>query len=59
MLFNVIGVAVFYPIPFVRRIPVRLAERLAELATAHRLVVGAYVLGVFLFLPLAGIVLLR
>ena len=59
VLFNVIGVAVFYPIPFVRRIPVQLAERLADLATSHRLIVGVYVLGVFLILPMAGIVLLR
>ena len=59
VLFNVIGVAVFYPVPAVRNIPVNLAERLAGVATRHRAVVGVYVVGAFLILPLTGIVVLR
>ena len=59
VLFNVIGVAVFYPVPAVRNIPVSLAERLAVVATRHRAVVGVYVVGAFLILPLTGIVVLR
>ena len=59
VLFNVIGVAVLYPIPWGRHIPVALASRLADLATRYRLLVGLYVVGLFLILPLAGIVVLR
>ena len=59
VLFNVIGVAVFYPLPAVRNIPVSLAERLAVVATRHRAVVGVYVLGAFVVLPLTGIAVLR
>ena len=59
VLFNVIGVAVFYPVAAVRNIPVNLAERLAGVATRHRAVVGVYVVGAFLILPLTGIVVLR
>ena len=59
VLFNVIGVATLYPIPIARNIPVVLAERLADAATRSRMLVGVYVVGVFLILPLAGIVVLR
>ncbi len=58
-LFNLIAVSVLYPIPWFRYAPVYLAERLAAVATRHRAIVGIYVLGVFLILPLAGIVVLR
>jgi len=59
LLFNVTGVAVLYPIPAVRNIPVRLAEALADAATRNRLLVVVYVVGVFMIVPLAGIVVLR
>ncbi len=59
LLFNVSGVVVLYPIPAVRNIPVRLAEALADTATRNRLLVVVYVVGVFMIVPLAGIVVLR
>ncbi|MDH3306950.1 MAG: Na/Pi symporter [Acidimicrobiia bacterium] len=57
LLFNVSGILLFYPIPAIRYIPVRLAEGLAEVATKNRSIVAAYVVGVFLILPIAGILL--
>jgi sodium-dependent phosphate cotransporter len=59
VLFNVIGVAVLYPIPWFRNTPVLLAERLAELAVRRRVAVGIYVIGLFLIVPMTGIVILR
>ena len=58
-LFNLSAIALFYPIPAVRYIPVRLAEGLAGLAVARPAIVAVYVLGAFVITPLAGIILLR
>jgi sodium-dependent phosphate cotransporter len=57
-LFNVTAIALVYPVPAVRLLPVRLAERLAEVAVRRRSAVAAYVLGLFLLVPLLGIFLL-
>jgi solute carrier family 34 (sodium-dependent phosphate cotransporter) len=57
--FNVAGILIFYPIPFMREIPIRLAERMADQAVAHRSRVVAYVLGMFLIIPALGVILLR
>jgi solute carrier family 34 (sodium-dependent phosphate cotransporter) len=58
-LFNLTAMAVIFPVRRVRMIPVRLAERIAELATRRRLVVLVYGLGLFLVLPLLGVFLIR
>ena len=58
-LFNVAGIAAFYPVPFLRNIPLRLARGLADQAMRRRSLVGAYTLGVFVLVPLAGIMILR
>ncbi len=57
-LFNLTALALLYPVPKVRLLPVRAAEWLATQAVAHRTVVVGYVLGLFLLLPTLGIVLL-
>src|SRR5690606_24674326 len=57
-LFNTFGILVFYPIPFMRQIPIRLAQGLAELSQRNRAWVAAYVGGTFVVLPLLGIFLL-
>jgi solute carrier family 34 (sodium-dependent phosphate cotransporter) len=57
-LFNVTGLLLLYPVPAVRMVPVRLAEGLAEVAVVHRSVVVAYILGLFLVVPLVGIFLI-
>jgi solute carrier family 34 (sodium-dependent phosphate cotransporter) len=58
LLFNIAGVLLFFPVPALRRIPIVGAERLADLATRHRSMVVAYVLGVFVAVPLVGAALL-
>ena len=62
-LFNIMGALLFfllYPVPGAPRyIPVRLAERLANVAVRRRAVVGVYVIGLFFVVPVAGIALLR
>jgi solute carrier family 34 (sodium-dependent phosphate cotransporter) len=58
-LFNVAGIAVVYPVPAIRDIPIRLAERLADVAIRNRTMVVGYVFGTFVVLPLLGIAILR
>lgn len=59
LLFNAIALALIYPVPQVRMIPVRLAEGMAEIATRRRAVVLVYVVGLFLVLPLLGVFLIQ
>ncbi len=49
--FNVLAVVVIYGIPFLRDIPIKAAERLAEVGTRNKLVAFAYVVGTFFVLP--------
>lgn len=51
-MYNVIGVVVIYGIPFLRNIPIRAAENLADAAEKNKLYVVAYITGVFFILPL-------
>lgn len=50
-LFNVIGVFVFYPIRFMRSIPIRMAKGLGDLAFRKRRYAVLYVLFAFFILP--------
>jgi len=50
-LFNFIGVILFYPIPFLRNIPIELASRLGKLTLKYRLAGFVYILLTFFFLP--------
>jgi solute carrier family 34 (sodium-dependent phosphate cotransporter) len=54
-LFNVTAIALFFPVPAVRYLPVKAAERLADLALRRRSLVAVYVLGLFIVLPGLGI----
>ncbi len=58
-LFNVSAIILFYPVPFLREIPMRLARGLANLAVTNRVAVVAYVGGLFLVVPLVGILILK
>jgi solute carrier family 34 (sodium-dependent phosphate cotransporter) len=58
-IFNLVGILIFYPVPALRDIPVRLAERVADLAVSHRSRVAGYVFGVFILIPALGVILLR
>jgi solute carrier family 34 (sodium-dependent phosphate cotransporter) len=57
--FNVAGILLFYPVPALREIPIRMAERVADQAARYRLRVVAYVFGVFVVIPAFGVLLLR
>ncbi len=55
--FNVLGAMVFYPIPRLRRLPLSLAARTADIAANHKSLVAAYVIGVFIIGPLVILVI--
>jgi sodium-dependent phosphate cotransporter len=57
-IFNVIGIALIWPIRQVRDLPVRAAEFLAKVAAERRRWAVVYVFGCFIVLPLVGIVVL-
>jgi solute carrier family 34 (sodium-dependent phosphate cotransporter) len=50
-LFNFIGVLIFLPIPFVKNIPIQLANGLGKLTLKYRLVGFSYLLLTFFFIP--------
>jgi sodium-dependent phosphate cotransporter len=51
LIYNLLGVVVIYGIPFLREIPLKAAERLAEVATKRHSLAALYVLSVFFLLP--------
>lgn len=59
LLFNLMGIAVVWPIPRIRRIPTDLARRFGVVARRRRWLPVLYIVLVFYLLPLALIVLLR
>jgi solute carrier family 34 (sodium-dependent phosphate cotransporter) len=58
-LFNLSAIAIIFPVPLMRSIPVVLAERIAGMAVRRHSLVFAYVVGLFLVLPVLGIFLLN
>ncbi len=58
VLFNVLATLLVFPLRSIRRIPIRLAEGLANAAVRNKLAVLAYVAIVFVLVPLLGILLL-
>ena len=50
-LFNLIGVLIFLPIPFVKDLPLRLANGLGRLTLRYRLVGFSYLFFTFFFIP--------
>lgn len=59
LLFNFCGTLMIYPIPKIRKIPIRLAEKLSAVVAEHRKWAIVYALFLFYVLPLAVIVLDR
>ena len=49
--FNFLAVILIYGVPYLRELPLKAAERLAEVGTNNKLVAFAYVLGTFFVLP--------
>jgi sodium-dependent phosphate cotransporter len=59
LLFNICGIAVIWPIPAVRRIPLRLAGDFAAIVADHRWLAVAYIAVFFYAVPFAAILILR
>ncbi len=57
-LFNVTALLVMFPIRAIRDVPVRMAEGFAGVAVRHPTLVAAYLLGLFLIIPIVGIFLI-
>lgn len=57
--FNILGILLLYVIPIFRDVPVHAAERLSVLAVERRTMAVAYVIVLFIVLPLIGVTLLR
>ena len=56
-LFNFIGVLIFFPIPYLREIPIRLASGLGRITLQYRLAGFLYLLLTFFFIPFSLIYL--
>ncbi len=56
-LFNTSGILIFYPVPAMRRIPIRLAEGLATICQGNRTLLPTYVFGAFVIAPLVGVLI--
>ncbi len=57
--FNVLGIILLYVIPIARELPLRAAETLADIAVGRTAWAVAYVVVMFIALPLFGIAVLR
>ncbi len=53
--FNILAILIIYGLPFLRPLPMVIAESLATLAQRNRLFVLAYILGVFFVIPLLAL----
>jgi sodium-dependent phosphate cotransporter len=59
LMFNVCGIACIWPVTSIRRIPMRMSERFADLAVRWRWLAIAYIAVCFYAVPLAVIIVLR
>jgi len=57
--FNVTGIVILYPMPRIRAIPLRAAERMADLAVERHTMAVAYVITLFIVIPLIGVAVFR
>ena len=57
-LFNIVGIGLFYAIPPMREVPIRLSQALARHLTNNRSLLTLYVFGGFVGVPLVGMLLL-
>ncbi|MDE1233956.1 Na/Pi symporter [Vibrio aestuarianus] len=49
--FNILATVVIYGIPFLRELPIKGAEKIAEMATKNKAVVAGYLISVFIVMP--------
>jgi sodium-dependent phosphate cotransporter len=59
LLFNLLGTLLFYCVPGVRRVPPAIATWLASVAARNEAWLAVYALGIFVLVPLAGILLFK
>jgi sodium-dependent phosphate cotransporter len=59
LLFNVFAIGLIYPIPKIRYIPVKLAEKLGSVAVDKKWIAIAYVGTMFIVIPILGIFILN
>ena len=57
LFFNLSGTLLFYPVPFLRNLPIEGARRLSHLAVRNKLWLLAYVAIMFVAVPLSGILI--
>lgn len=57
--FNIVGIAVLFGLPFLRPLPIKAAETLADVAVERRMLAVGYVVTAFIIVPLVGIAILR
>ena len=58
-LFNISAILLFYGIPVLRGVPVQMALRLSAIAEVRKSWVLVYIFGLFIVIPLGGVLLLR
>ena len=59
LLFNLTGTLIFFPLQFMRRIPIRLSEMLADITVKNRIWAFVYIATTFVLIPVLGIILWR
>jgi sodium-dependent phosphate cotransporter len=59
LLFNICGIAVVWPLPSIRKIPIRLAESFAAIAANRRWIAVVYILVCFYAIPFAALLVMR
>ena len=52
LFFNLTGILIWYPVPFMRRVPIRLARFLGRITSRYRWFAGMYILIMFFIAPL-------
>lgn len=57
-LFNVAGILLIYPVPAIRQVPLTIATWIAAQAVHHRSLIVVYIIGLFVVLPIIGLVVL-
>ncbi|MBS1271356.1 MAG: hypothetical protein MAGBODY4_00485 [Candidatus Marinimicrobia bacterium] len=59
LLFNIFGIGIIWPIPAIRRVPIKVAKWFAAVTVKNRIFPFVYVVVAFFILPLTLIVILR
>lgn len=57
VIFNLLGIGIFYPFPRLRRLPLDMAVATARAATQKKSLVAGYVIGLFILVPVAILVI--